>query len=95
MALSKGIGHLAWGSGDQLVLAATFLWAVEVVVAKKLLSSIAPATLSLVRMGVGSVALLGYLALRAALGRCSRSPGASWVGSSLPGCSWPPTSARG
>ena len=68
MALSKGIGHLAWGSGTSLVLAATLLWAVEVVVAKKLLSGIAPATISLVRMGVGSAALLAYLAIEGSLG---------------------------
>ena len=68
VALSKGIGHLAWGSGTSLVLAATLLWAVEVVVAKKLLSGIAPATVSLVRMGVGSAALLAYLAVEGSLG---------------------------
>ena len=81
VALSKGIGHLAWGSGDLLVLAATLLWAIEVVVAKKLLSDIAPATLSLVRMGVGSAALLAYLAFEGALGTLfSLSRGQlSWV----------------
>ena len=68
VALSKGIGHLAWGSGTSLVLAATLLWAVEVVVAKRLLSGIAPATVSLVRMGVGSAALLAYLAVEGSLG---------------------------
>ncbi len=68
VALSKGIGHLAWGSGTALVLAATLLWAVEVVVAKKLLAEIAPATVSLVRMGVGSAALLAYLAVDGSLG---------------------------
>ena len=68
MALSKGIGHLAWGSGTSLVLAATLLWAVEVVVAKRLLFAIAPATVSLVRMGVGSAALLAYLAVEGSLG---------------------------
>ena len=68
VALSKGIGHLAWGSGTSLVLAATLLWALEVVVAKRLLSGIAPATVSLVRMGVGSAALLAYLAVEGSLG---------------------------
>lgn len=68
VALSEGIGHLAWGSGTSLVLAATLLWAVEVVVAKRLLSGIAPATVSLVRMGVGSAALLVYLAATGSLG---------------------------
>jgi drug/metabolite transporter (DMT)-like permease len=68
VALSKGIGHLVWGSGTSLVLAATLLWAVEVVVAKKLLSGIAPATVSLVRMGVGSAALFAYLGVEGNLG---------------------------
>ena len=68
VALSKGIGHLVWGSGTSLVLAATLLWAVEVVVAKKLLSNVPPATVSLVRMGVGSAVLLGYLAIDGTLG---------------------------
>jgi drug/metabolite transporter (DMT)-like permease len=68
VALSKGIGHLAWASGTSLVLAATLLWALEVVVAKRLLSGIAPATVSLVRMGVGSAALLAYLAVEGSLG---------------------------
>jgi drug/metabolite transporter (DMT)-like permease len=68
VALSKGIGHLAWGSGTSLVLAATLLWAVEVVVAKRLLSGIAPATVSVVRMGVGSAALLAYLGVEGNLG---------------------------
>jgi uncharacterized membrane protein len=44
------------------------LWALEVVVAKRLLSGIAPATVSLVRMGVGSAALLAYLAVEGSLG---------------------------
>ncbi len=68
VALSKGIDHLAWGTGTSLVLAATILWAVEVVVAKRLLSGIAPATVSLVRMGVGSATLLAYLAVAGSLG---------------------------
>ena len=40
--LSGGIGHLAADGGELLVLSATLLWAVEVVVAKKLLETLAP-----------------------------------------------------
>jgi uncharacterized membrane protein len=43
------------------------LWAVEVVVAKILLRGVAPATLSLVRMGVGALALVAYLAVSGSL----------------------------
>jgi drug/metabolite transporter (DMT)-like permease len=58
-----GAGHLAVNSGNALVLGATLLWAVETVIAKRLLSGVSPATLALVRMGGGAVVLLGYLAV--------------------------------
>ena len=63
-----GVGHLASDRGQALVLAATLLWAVEVVLAKRLLADLSPATVSLVRMGVGAVVLLAYLALHGLLG---------------------------
>jgi drug/metabolite transporter (DMT)-like permease len=56
-----GVGHLAADRGELLVLAATLLWAVEVVVAKRLLADMAPAAVALVRMGVGALALVVYL----------------------------------
>lgn len=62
VALTHGVGRLDAGSGQMLVLAATGLWAVEVVVAKWLLRAMGPATVALARMGVGSVTLLVYLA---------------------------------
>ncbi len=46
--------------GTMLVGAATLLWAVEVVVAKRLLADVTPWTVSLVRMAGGSAALLGW-----------------------------------
>jgi drug/metabolite transporter (DMT)-like permease len=54
--------------GDVLVLTATLLWAVEVIIAKQLLSELAPATVSLIRMGVGSVVLVAYLVVVGATG---------------------------
>jgi drug/metabolite transporter (DMT)-like permease len=67
VALVGGTGHLAAQRGEFLVLAATLLWAVEVVVAKVLLFDLAPAVLALVRMGVGSLTLLVYLGATGAL----------------------------
>jgi drug/metabolite transporter (DMT)-like permease len=61
VVLVGGVGALRVDRGQAFVLAATVLWSVEVVVAKRLLSSRSPATLSLVRMGVGGATLLGYL----------------------------------
>ena len=62
IALSSGVGRLGASRGEMLVLVATLLWSVEVVVAKRLLTGFSPATLALVRMGVGGATLLAYLA---------------------------------
>lgn len=62
VTLVGGVGRLGATSGEMMALGATVLWAVEVVVAKLLLGRLAPSTLSVVRMGVGAVALVVYLA---------------------------------
>ncbi len=62
VVVAGGAGHLAASRGELLVLSASMLWAVEVVLAKILLRGVAPATISVVRMGIGALALLGYLA---------------------------------
>jgi drug/metabolite transporter (DMT)-like permease len=55
-----GVG---WGAGETMILAATLLWSVEVVVAKRLLGTVSAPLLAASRMGLGLVILLGYLAL--------------------------------
>jgi len=50
------------GAAEAMILAATLLWAVEVVVAKRLLADLPPLTVGLGRMGLGVVVLLGWLA---------------------------------
>jgi drug/metabolite transporter (DMT)-like permease len=57
-----GVGNLVAGSGELLVLGATLLWAVEIVVAKRLLATLSPGSVALVRMGGGSALLVAYLA---------------------------------
>lgn len=58
----------AWASGELMILAATALWAVEVVLAKRLLGALSSWTLGVARMGLGSVVLLGWLGMRGDLG---------------------------
>jgi uncharacterized membrane protein len=65
--VTGGVGQLAANRGELFVVASSMLWAVEVVIARRLLRGLAPATLSLVRMGVGAIALLAYLGLTGAL----------------------------
>lgn len=68
VAITGGIGHLAGDRGELLVLAATVLWAVEVVVAKVVLRSLSPGVVALARMGVGALTLVAYLIATGTLG---------------------------
>jgi drug/metabolite transporter (DMT)-like permease len=52
---------MGWGPGETMIAAATLLWSVEVVVAKRLLGSVSPSLLAASRMGIGVVILVGYL----------------------------------
>ena len=80
-ALNGGVGSLRAERGPALVLAATLLWAVEVVVVKRLVRWLTPATVGLARMGIGTVALLGWLAASGRLaGLAHLGPNAfAWV----------------
>lgn len=63
VAVAGGVGHLVAGRGEVLVLAATLLWAVETVVAKRLVTDVPPALLGAARMSIGVVVLVAYVAL--------------------------------
>ena len=57
------------GTPEALILGATLMWAVEVIVAKRLLgAAVSSWTVGLARMGLGSVALIGWVAVRGDLG---------------------------
>lgn len=68
VAVTGGVGQLGIGDGPVLVLGATVLWAIETVVAKRLLAEFPAATVALTRMGIGVVVLVGYLAITGHLG---------------------------
>jgi len=53
---------VSFGAGETMILAATLLWAVEVVIARRLLIRDVPSpVLGAARLGIGLVVLLGYL----------------------------------
>lgn len=60
IALLGGLNDIAVGSGELMILAATLLWSVEVIVAKRLLAHVAPMTVARARMGFGAVVLVAY-----------------------------------
>lgn len=67
--------HLRWDSGAWLILAATLLWAVEVVLIKALLPEVSSWTVGVARMAGGSVLLLAWLATRGRLDDLARLTG--------------------
>ena len=56
-------GTVTFGQGEAMILAATLLWAVEVVYVKHLLADMPASLLAAARMGLGTVVLLLWLAV--------------------------------
>ena len=71
----------SFGTSGLLILGATLLWSVEVVVAKWLLRGVSSWTVAVARMGLGSLALLAWLAVRGQLGALTSMTGEQlgWV----------------
>jgi drug/metabolite transporter (DMT)-like permease len=61
--LAGDAGTVVFGTGEALVLAATLLWGIEVIVAKRLLASIDSRLLGATRMALGTVLLLAWVAM--------------------------------
>jgi drug/metabolite transporter (DMT)-like permease len=54
---------LGFGMGELMIVAATAMWSVEVIVAKRLLRDIPVRTLAVARMGLGAILLVGFVLL--------------------------------
>lgn len=67
-----------WGQGENLILIATLLWAVEAILAKKVLAGITPRTAALGRMGVGVLVMWAFLALTGRAGSAFVLSGTQW-----------------
>ncbi len=67
-----------WGAGESMILAATLLWAVEVVVAKRLLADLSSWTVGVARMSIGSAVLVGWLVARGQAGALVGMSAAQW-----------------
>jgi len=69
---------IVWGTGETLILAATLFWAAETILVKHLLGSVPSHVMAALRMGVGLVVLVGYLAVSGKLGLIAALDGAQW-----------------
>lgn len=73
------------GSGEAMIMAATLLWSVEVVVAKRLLGGLSSWTLGVARMAAGSVVLVAWTAARGGLGTLLGLDPSAWAWVALTG----------
>jgi drug/metabolite transporter (DMT)-like permease len=71
-------GRIACGEGEAMILAATLLWAVEVVIVKRLLLGVSPRVLAAARMGLGTILLVGWLAVTGRAGALGGLDAAQW-----------------
>ncbi len=78
IVVSGGVGQLAANRGELDVLTSSVLWAIEVVIARRLLRTRSPALLATVRMGIGAVALIVYLAADGSLGQLGAMNADQW-----------------
>jgi uncharacterized membrane protein len=62
-----------------LIAVATAFWAVEVIVAKRLLADVPAPVAAAARMGFGLVVLVGYLAVTGSLARMSAMSAEQWA----------------
>jgi drug/metabolite transporter (DMT)-like permease len=70
---------VSWGGGESLIALATGFWAVETIVARRLLASVPPLVAGAGRMGFGLVVLVGYLAVTGKLGIFTQLSLAQWA----------------
>jgi drug/metabolite transporter (DMT)-like permease len=84
-ALAGEAGTVALGAGELMILAATLLWAVEVVFVKHLLASLAAPTLAAARLGLGTMLLLGFVAVSGRWGELAGLGAEQWAWALLTG----------
>ena len=61
--LAGEVGTVAFGAGEAMLLAATLLWAVEVIFVKRLVAAIDPRTLAAARMAGGTLVLVAWVTM--------------------------------
>ena len=76
--LAGKAGHIAFGSGEAMILAATLMWAVEIVYVKRLMESFDPRLLATARMALGAVLLVAWLLITGKAGQLLALSGVEW-----------------
>ena len=70
---------IVWGVGETLIAVATLLWAVEVVVARRVLGHVRSPIVAVSRLGIGLTVLAGYLIVSGRIGGIVTLGTAGWM----------------
>jgi len=70
---------VVWGTGETMIAAATLLWAVEAILAKRLLASVPSGIVGAGRLGIGLIVLAGYLLATGKAGAVAALAGEQWA----------------
>jgi drug/metabolite transporter (DMT)-like permease len=71
--------NVTWGTGETMIAAATLLWAVETIVASRVLRDVPSPVVGAARLGVGLVVLVGYLAVSGKLATVAALSAQQWA----------------
>ena len=71
-----GVG---WGPGETMIAAATLLWSIEIIVAKRVLTDVSAPLVGAGRMAIGFAILVGYLAISGRLAVLGAMGGEAWL----------------
>lgn len=58
--LVGGVSEISFGIGEAMMLAATLLWSIEIIIAKRLLADLSSLTVGVARMVGGAIVLVAY-----------------------------------
>ena len=84
-AAITGVDGVTVGAGEIMILAATLLWAVEVVIAKTLLRDLSASTVGAARMGIGAIALVAWTLVSGGAHGLTALPASAWAWAGLTG----------
>lgn len=76
--VTKNLADMGAGTGELMIFAATLLWAIEVVIAKRLLADLSALTVGVSRMAIGVVVLVGWLAASGQIGDLFEYSASQW-----------------
>jgi drug/metabolite transporter (DMT)-like permease len=70
---------VSWGIGETMIAGATLLWALETIVARRVLREVPSAVVGAARLGIGLVVLVGYLAVTGKLASVAALTADQWT----------------